>query len=138
LTSERKKMADEVQSNPWITLIGGDRLVPHLAILEAIQNSDAGILSYRPSHHTVNSHPTKLFEYLHAGLPVILEKHWPWIDQFTSCKPFIVYDVARPDYPALLEALLNETFYVHPPANVTWHSEEPRLLQVMENAGKRG
>ena len=129
----RERLTEEVKANPWITLIGVDTLVPHPTVIEAIHNSDAGILSYPSSHHTSNSHPTKLFEYLNAGLPIILQDRWPWIERFAGCQPFIIYDSAKPDFPSLLKALKTQSFYSQKAQDVTWASEEPRFIAALNS-----
>ncbi|HRI80530.1 MAG TPA: hypothetical protein PLR06_13440, partial [Cyclobacteriaceae bacterium] len=131
LDSEREKILAMIKVHPWINLIGGDKLVPHREVLEAMQHADAGILLYPQSAHTLNSHPTKLFEYLNARIPIILENQWPWIERYASCKPFIFFNSNRPDYAGLLDALKNEKFYVSPPVDVTWASEERKLLEAI-------
>ena len=136
LPSVREKIETYVKTNSWIRYTGGHVLVPHSEIEKAIQNADAGIISYPHSDHTINSHPTKLFEYLHARLPILLEKQWPWIARFESCKPFITYDAAKPDYAGILTSLKKESFYTESPSDVTWSSEEPRLLKALESLKK--
>ncbi len=128
----QKKILNEIQGNEYICLIGGDRLVPHSDIMKAIHQADAGIISYPPSHHTKNSHPTKLFEYLSAQLPIILERHWPWTEHYLQYQPFIFFDFSKPDYPALLHELKTKQCYPRVPEDVTWASEQPKFLAIME------
>ncbi len=51
---------------------------PHDQILDAIQNSDYGLVTYRTNESNKNCLPTKVYEYLALGLPIIYEKgsHW--------------------------------------------------------------
>ena len=111
--------------------IGGNHLIPHHDILEAIHHADAGIISYPHSHHTKNSHPTKLFEYLSAQLPIILERRWPWTEQYLQYQPFIFFDFSKPDYPALLHELKTKQCYSRVPEDVTWASEQPKFLAII-------
>ena len=127
----QKKILNEIQGNEYICLIGGDRLVPHSDIMKAIHQADAGIISYPPSHYTKNSHPTKLFEYLSAQLPIILERHWPWTEHYLQYQPFIFFDFSKPDYPALLHELKTKQCYSRVPEDVTWASEQPKFLAIM-------
>ena len=131
LKSTLKKIQHEILETEYIHLIGGDRLVPHPEIMKAIHQADAGIISYPFSHHTKNSHPTKLFEYLSAQLPIILERHWPWTEQYLQYQPFIFFDFSKPDYPALLHELKTKQCYPRVPEDVTWASEQPKFLAIM-------
>lgn len=133
LEGEREKIHAEVRDCPFIQLTGINKLVPHHTLLEFIQSSDFGILSYPSSHHTSNSHPTKLFEYLSAQLPIILERHWPWISHYEINEPFVFFNFSNPDYPTLLRELKTKKFYPQPPEEVTWKSEETKLLRALNN-----
>ncbi len=130
LKSVRERILSEVKPHFFIRLIGGDALVPHDEIVKAIQEADFGIIAYPPSRHTMNSLPTKLFEYLSAGLPIIADKHWPWIARYQSYNPFVLVDFSRPDYPTLLEALKADGRY-SPPKDVTWESEASKLVDAI-------
>ena len=129
------KIRQEIQEQPFIQLIGGDQLVPHQQILAQIQQSDFGILSYPYSRHTENSLPTKLFEYLQAKLPIILERRWPWTKRFEGYKPFIYFDFLKEDYVTLLHEIRNGQFYLKPPEDVTWDSEAVKFLGALETVG---
>ena len=133
LVADRERIHREIKSSGFIHLIGGDALVPHLNILESIQNSDFGIMAYPLLPHTANSHPTKLFEYLSAQLPIILERHWPWKNAYEQYEPFAFINFTKPDYPTLLQELRTKRFYTKAPAEVSWKSEESKLLKSLGN-----
>ena len=107
--------------------------MPHLKILESIQNSDFGILAYPLSNHSSNSHPTKLFEYLDAQLPIILERHWLWTKTYEQYEPFAFVNFSKPDYTTLLQELETKKFYPKAPTEVSWNSEEEKLLKSLGN-----
>ena len=132
LVEVNEKIQKEIKQYPFISLIGGNSLVPHRTVMEYIRNSDYGIISYPPSEHTVNSHPTKLFEYLSARLPIILEPHWPWITQYEVYQPFILVDFQKPNYPGLLQDMKSKAYYTRTPEDVSWSSEEPKFLKALE------
>jgi hypothetical protein len=129
----RKRIVDETKDSGFIELVGIDKLVPHEEITDAICDANAGIISYPPSHHTLNSYPTKLFEYLQARLPIIVEKRWPWVEEYEGCDPFIVVDFANPDADRIVNEIKSRFFYTTLPQDVTWESEARRLLEMVEN-----
>lgn len=121
------------QACEFIRLLGIETLVPHTEIIKLIVESDAGIIAYVPSPATLNSIPTKLFEYLQAGLPIITESRWPWIQRFGACGPFAMYDFGNQDPPSLLRTLINGSFYRTQPGDTSWQSEEAKLLEAIKN-----
>jgi len=125
------KIHQEVNENSFITIIGGEFLVPHNEIINAIAHADAGILSYPLMNHIKNSKPTKLFEYLNGQLPIMLENRWPWIEEYNYCTPFIVFNFQKPDCSALIQSLKAGNFYPSAAADITWLSEEKQLLELL-------
>jgi len=123
----------KIQHHPFIQLKGGNSIVPHENILSAIHKADFGIISYPSNPSTINSIPTKLFEYLGHRLPILLIDHPLWVK---VCEP---YNAAIPFNPEtfsateVLTAIRRGTFYTTLPQDVFWSSEEKKLLQTMEN-----
>jgi glycosyltransferase involved in cell wall biosynthesis len=136
MKSVRERILKEVKLNSFLRLVGGERLVPHDEILTTIDESDFGIIAYPPSRHTMNSVPTKLFEYLGAGLPVIVDRRWPWVKRYESINPFVFIDFDNIDYPGLLAELKAGRSFA-PPEDVTWESEAPKLIDAIINTVSR-
>ena len=128
-----KRIIRMIKDKPFITLIGGDQLVPHEAIVSQIMCSDFGIISYPTSPHTENKIPTKLYEYLSAQLPMLLQEHQPWI---SICEPYqaaIPINLNLPvDAPVLLKKMQETHFYTTSPSDVFWVSEEKKLLDSVD------
>jgi len=68
-----KRLIASVSGFNFIHLIGGDKLVPHTQIIEAIPKADFGLVSYQPNKSTENCIPTKMFEYMAHKLPMIVQ-----------------------------------------------------------------
>ena len=133
LPSTLSEIKKEISGLPFIALVGGDRLVPHPEILEAIASSDFGIICYPPSYHIENRIPTKLYEYLSCRLPIILQKQESWVE---ICKPYqaaLTVDFRNIQPTELLDMMTSTKFYSLDPVNVTWSSEEPRLLKKVRD-----
>jgi glycosyltransferase involved in cell wall biosynthesis len=120
---------------PFITLVGGESLVPHQTILQAIANADAGIISYPENPSTKTSIPTKLYEYLGYRLPIILNKSASLIE---LCEPFnaaVIYSEGQ--FTTLHQRLQHHVFYTHKPEFVYWEHELERFrrltLQYLSN-----
>ena len=126
------RIKEAIGDASYIQLIGGDHLVPHHQIMRAIGESDFGIICYPPSLHTQNSIPTKLYEYLACGLPVLIQNHRPWIELSLPIQAAISVDFNRPNISEILQKMKDENFYLGTPENVTWKEESVKLLQVLE------
>jgi len=125
VSNELRKAID---TQPFISLIGGNQLVPHQEIIAAIAHADFGIIAYPPSYHIENRNPTKLYEYLACRLPILLQNYPPWVQ---ICEPFpaaITFDFNHIDPDAILSKMKNTKFYQTPPTEVTWSAEEPALI----------
>lgn len=121
-----------IQDKPFISLTGGNQLVPHHEIISQIFNSDFGIIYYPPSPHTENRIPTKLYEYMSAQLPLLLQNYPPWVTLCDPCRAAIPIDFHRPiDAPAILKKMRQSDFYPIPPTSVDWSSEEKKLLESL-------
>jgi len=126
-----RKLQASLADKPFVTLQGGDRLVPHTTILEAIQAADFGIVSYPPNPSTAHSTPTKLYEYLAYRLPMLLIDHPEWMSLCDRYRAAVTFDPGNFDAHAILGALKTGSFYTVPPYNVYWEEEENKLFKVV-------
>ncbi|HQQ99044.1 MAG TPA: hypothetical protein PLX35_17350 [Cyclobacteriaceae bacterium] len=127
----QEKITAHAQEHTWITLVGITELVSHEVIVQCIRESDLAMVAYPPALHTVGSRPTKLYEYLSAGLPMLIEGHWPWSTEFAYCQPFIIIDYDHPDIQALMMQWDQGHFYPVRAKDVTWADEAAKLLKVL-------
>ena len=133
LSKTLDEIKSSIQNSPFITLLGGDQLVPHDEIMDAILHADFGIISYPSSLHIENSIPTKLYEYLGCQLPVLLQDYKPWTEITEPYNASVNLDFSNMDIDSILNQMKEATFYKTQPSNVTWESEEPKLLQAINN-----
>ncbi|MBI3218373.1 MAG: glycosyltransferase [Bacteroidetes bacterium] len=127
-----QRLLQAIENQPFIRLKGGQKLVPHSQIFEAIAEADFGIIYYPPSPHSANSIPTKLYEYLGCRLPILLQDYEPWVE---LCKPYhaaVIVNFSQPDLRLIQQSMKESHFYDQSPTGVTWADEEPKLLEVVE------
>jgi glycosyltransferase involved in cell wall biosynthesis len=129
LNTEHNEIKKAIKGKSYITLTGGESLVSHQLIIDQISTADFGIISYPLSPHIEHKIPTKLFEYLHAGLPILLANHAPWVALCKPCNAAILVDFDTLDATQILDQIRKNKFYTAPPLNVSWESEEAKLLQ---------
>lgn len=132
----QRKVLDEIErevaQHPFITLVGGGELIPHSRIVDAIASANYGVIYYPMSPHIANKTPTKLFEYLALGLPILLQNHPPWIERCASPHAAIPVDFSSPDAERILAAMKTQSFYSSSPADVAWAGEEEKLLSLVQ------
>ena len=126
------EIRDRTKDKTFILFTESREPVSHLEILTAIQKADFGIIAYPRNLSTENTIPTKLFEYLGYGLPILLTDYPPWVE---ICRPFgaaIQFDPDNVDAPGMRHAMKHHKFYSEAPNDVFWESEEVQLLQTVD------
>jgi glycosyltransferase involved in cell wall biosynthesis len=131
-TSVLTRIARMAEQHRYISLIGGDKLIPHPEIVQQILQSDFGIISYPPNKSTENCIPTKLFEYAGCKLPMLLVNHAPWVERCIAYNACIPIDFRNPDIPAILYNMQHQQFYPADPQGVYWEEEAGKLVGLME------
>ena len=133
-TSIGEKVKQLIRNKPYITLLGGDYLMPHTEIVRAITTSHVGLLPYHLHPSLVNCLPTKLFEYMAHHLPLVVQDNPVWNKIVHQYQAGINIDFKNPD-PHLIRQLLEERiFYRHVPLEeVLWLAEEEKLLYYLKN-----
>jgi hypothetical protein len=134
---ELEKLRALIAGKPFITLVGGDQLVPHPAILNAIAQADFGIIAYPPNPSTDGAIPTKLYEYLGYSLPILLTDHPHWLALCAPSQAALPFDLASLHPSSLLENMKTRLFYTAAPENIYWKDEEAHLTNVINSLIKK-
>ncbi|KAA9339776.1 glycosyltransferase family 4 protein [Hymenobacter busanensis] len=125
------------EHSSWLRLIGGAQPVPHQEILREIERHHVGLLPYQEHPSSWRCMPTKLYEYLAAGLPVLVPPNPLWEAEVRRHQAGIVVSFRQP-LPApnhLAQQLGGRRFYATGPvAEAHWSSEAPRLLAAVAAA----
>jgi glycogen synthase len=85
--------------------------LPYSIMEEAICNAHVGLVAYRPQVNFANKMPTKLYEYLAMGLPMLIHKNEKWSEVCRSLAAAIDADFVSSDFRELAEALSKAIFY---------------------------
>ena len=119
-----------IRNKPFITLIGGDSIVPHAEIVRAIASAQVGLLPYHPHPSLMQCVPTKLFEYLAHALPLIVQHNPYWEKIITEHRAGFMIDFKNFNPVEIIKDLEQNTYYQHIALDdVYWSSEEVKLLQ---------
>ncbi|MBX2894183.1 MAG: glycosyltransferase [Cyclobacteriaceae bacterium] len=126
-TTTLTNIRSAISGSSFIKLTGGNYLVPHTEILEAIRTASFGIICYPPAPQVQNKVPTKLYEYLACQLPILLRNEPTWSALCELYSAAVIVDFNKPDPTAIL-AQMDKSFYTSKPINVTWQTEEARFI----------
>lgn len=130
-----------------IKLVGGATAVPHAAIVAEIKRSHLGLALYELHPSTWRCRPTKLFEYLAHGLPVLIPKNPLWEALLAEHDAGLSADFSPTQLPATAAGLLAElraraqnpagSFYRRglPAEAVLWAGEGKKLGLLLESLG---
>lgn len=135
LKQDLVRLKEEIKDFAYIELNGGDHLVPHSEIIDAIQKADFGFVLKQPSNGMNDEKLlTRLFEYTANKLPILLLNNPTWVsfcDQFNAA---IVLEPNSLNPEDILSAMLEGNFYSQGDTSISlWTSEESKLLDVIKN-----
>ena len=125
------KIKDEISGSNFIKLIGGRTLVPHQKILSEISNADVGIVIYSVNPSTESSIPTKLYEYLALGLPVLISHN----KQSHELVEKLQAGITLPNdinFKALAEQLKSGYFKQSNEPSLYWEAEGEKLIDRLK------
>ena len=133
LKKDLLRLQEEIEDLDFIELNGGDHLVPHSEILEAIQKADFGLVLKKPNNGTNDEKIlTRLFEYTANQLPILLLNNPHWV---SFCEQFNAGIVIAPDQidpSKLLDQMSQKEFYSKGDTSSSlWNSEIPKLLDAL-------
>jgi hypothetical protein len=133
-----KEVLRQVQGKPYITLIGGGQLVPHQRIIQAIAESNLGLLPYQPNESTFRCMPTKLYEYAAHALPMVVQENPLWHAFMQQHQAGISVDFAAADARQLLQQVREVQFYKPGvPSGVFWEEEQEKLIYLVNQLLKK-
>ncbi len=125
------KVLIEIQSHPFIRLIGGNALVPHAEIVAQIVRADFGFVWYPKNKSTASSIPTKFYEYSALGLPILTPQNQSVANTVEIGGYGIVFSSHEDD-----KKLLSKMKEFYPATEQTetlyWENEEQKLLHTVE------
>lgn len=109
--------------------------IPHDEIVDQIICSDFGIVAYTLNKSNKNCMPTKVFEYLAYGLPIICQTGTLWSEYAQRFGAAIEVDFQQFDLTSFMEKLTDfqRNFQPKQIEEVMWASEEPKLIHLVKS-----
>jgi glycosyltransferase involved in cell wall biosynthesis len=130
---EQAQIRMAIANHDFIRLLGGDHLVSHTEVMNLIGQSGAGFIAYEQNEATRSRIPTKLYEYLGAGLPIIFVDPDPeWVDLAnSSAHPYLIISGENFDADAVTEWLKSAKNRGTPSPRYWWKNEESKLKTAL-------
>lgn len=128
-----KKVRRKIKGCSFIELETDEKPLPHEEIIDSIAEADFALLPYQPDKSIENCFPTKIWEYMAHGLPMIIQNHDKWVEycqRHESCLPI---DFNQYNVQWVIDEILTKKFYPSGlPNDVFWESEELTLIQSID------
>ncbi|MEN2282208.1 hypothetical protein AAGF08_08720 [Algoriphagus sp. SE2] len=133
LKSFRLKLEKTVKSNPKIHLKIDENPIDHQLILEEIKASDFCLLPYQKHSAIKDKMPTKLFEGMALGIPILISKNEKWesfLNQYQGgfSIDFESEELAREQF---LTGIQRDFFTNKLGDEILWSSQEQEFLKVI-------
>ncbi|AGA79766.1 glycosyltransferase [Echinicola vietnamensis] len=130
----RKRIEALGKDCPGIKLELHDRPVAQSTIYEALAATDILLLPYRQLPSIMHKFPTKIYEALAKGIPVITTENPQWKAMLASYPAGITLDFTQPEnsLTTLRDFLTWGLFRNSVGPEIRWESEQPKLLNIVE------
>ncbi len=128
------QIRNQINSQQYlIKLIGGTELVPHREVMEYASTADFGLVAHQPNPSTENCIPTKIYEYLGLGLPMLLQSQTLWESVVAPYDAAVVLNYNNFQPETIWRHITEDHFYTKTPgAEITWEQEALKLLKKLE------
>lgn len=135
LKKDLLRLQEAIKDLDFIELNGGDHLVPHSEIIEAIQKADFGFVLKKPNKGTNDEKLlTRLFEYTANKLPILVLNNPVWVDFCDTFNAAIQINPLNYNPQTILRQMKEANFYDRGDTTSSlWQSESPKLLSLLSN-----
>ena len=139
LLARLRSEADAAGLSGRFALVGGEDYLPYEQIVALIQKCSIGLALYNPKPNIRNRIPTKFFEFMAFGKPLIFSENETW-DNLNAVHPF-GKSTAWPLTKGTL-AQAHQLLDTHDPRNTSptlprsfwsWESESQNMLHLYQN-----
>jgi len=128
-----KRIYQLCEKHEFISCDDLSTLTDHTDIEKVIATSNFGFVYYPYNKSTINTKPTKLFEYLALRLPILLHNHKPWLQLANKYTAAIPINFENPDIKSIYKQMLSDKFYPKGvDDHILWVGEEQKLLSCIE------
>ncbi len=131
--SYKKLLETRYENLPNIDLKLSSSPVSHLAIVEQISTANLGIIGYSPNAINQYKVPTKLYEYITAKLPYLVQKDTIWFEVGTRLGGAISVDLNKIDSMQITTQIANVHKQGFAQSGYLWQEQEESLLSTVHS-----
>lgn len=106
-----QKLISATEGRSYIQLEISSLPLSYPVILKAMQQADIGLIAYQDQVNFKSKMPTKLYEYVALGKPILLPHNPLWKGYLASFECSVSLDFNRIDAKEVYEQLMETTFY---------------------------
>ncbi|EAZ83037.1 glycosyltransferase [Algoriphagus machipongonensis] len=138
IKSYQNKIAFEAGKVRQIELKISDKPIPHQEILEQIEAADFCLLPYQNQVAISSKMPTKLFESVSLGTPIISSKNTLWEEFISSYDAGFTTDFSKEENdPSVIFQKLQDQFFKHGvDEEVNWNSQKVAFQNLIAKLSK--
>lgn len=117
---------------PWLHLQISRQAIDNIDILKTYQKCDLVLAPYIISQQNEHKFPTKIYDALANGIPVILSQNKYWMKNINSKSPVLNYDFSQaPKYDTIekINALFNINYR---DKSALWQTEKDKLKSLFQ------
>lgn len=131
LHSFSKKIKHKIAGNPAIEYQISESPIPYSIILEGYKKADFSVMPYHLLPSISPKIPSKLYESLAMGVPVLISPNPIWADIFQPIRAGLSIDFMDLENASTrFSSILDHDFFLFPvPESVLWKSQEPEFLE---------
>jgi len=128
------QLHERIEKSPFsdrIHLVGGAQFVPYTHMIHLIRHAEAGTALYHPQPQNLGRFPTKLFEYMAAGVPLIFWPQPEWEIRNAETPFGVSWKPGQPVLP-LISLLQSWQKPALPAEAYAWEAVEPAYLDWLQ------
>jgi glycosyltransferase involved in cell wall biosynthesis len=138
-----EKMVEASGLEKRFFMAGGKDYLPYDQVLACIRRADLGLALYHPQPHIRERIPTKFFEFMGNGKPLVFSQNptWDALNEQLHFGKSIPWPASEDDLKAILAILERPQVLQIPPSAWNWEQEAKGMLALLEKVSelpKRG
>jgi len=127
-------LAQKATQYSWFFWKGATQSIPHPAIIALLAQADSALLPYQPNKSTENCIPTKLYECLALGVPMIIQQNDLWESSCQAHQAALFIDYCQPNVHELIKQLTAMNFYPNGAVKAAeWQKEATDLRHIIQS-----
>jgi len=129
-----KEVKLSTESTKFIQLKTQNKPIPQHEIISEIEKSDIALLPYQLNPNISSRFPTKIYDYLALGIPMIIPPQTNWKQYLDQYHAGISLNFKTPDLEKFKHEITSKTFYQRPPQEkIQWKNQESILINFIND-----